>query len=126
MRFVILPLVTAAIAFAAADTARGQADSPVMEIVTFRLNPGVTDAAFLAAARGTAPMVAAQPGFLRRSLLRDDAGEWTDTVAWQSLAEAHAAAETLMADPGFAAFGAAIDMTSLRMRHLPILWQMGD
>jgi hypothetical protein len=125
MRFVILPLFAATIAFAAADTARGQGDGPVMEIVTFRLTPGTSDADFIAAAKGTERMVAAQPGFIRRSLLRDEAGVWTDTVEWQSLAQAHAAAETLMVDPAFAPFGAAIDMTSLNMRHLPILWQMG-
>jgi Antibiotic biosynthesis monooxygenase len=127
MRFVIFPLLAAAITLAPADTARGQTtDGPVMEIVTFRLNPGITDAAFLAAARGTEAMVATQPGFIRRALLRDDTGEWTDTVEWQSLTLAHAAAETLMADPAFAPFGGAIDMTSLTMRHVPILWQMGD
>jgi hypothetical protein len=126
MRFASLPLVTTSIAFAAADTARGRsADAPVMEIVTFRLNPGITDAAFLSAARGTKAVVAAQPGFIHRSLLRDDVGEWTDTVTWQSLAKAHAAARILMADPAFAPFGAAIDMTSVTMRHVPILWQMG-
>jgi hypothetical protein len=108
MRFVILPLFAATIAFAAADTARGQGDGPVMEIVTFRLTPGTSDADFIAAAKGTEGMVAAQPGFIRRSLLRDEAGVWT-----------------LMVDPAFAPFGAAIDMTSLNMRHLPILWQMG-
>jgi hypothetical protein len=127
MRFAILPLVTAAIAFAAADTARGQGiDGPVMEIVTFRLSPGITDAAFLTAAKGTAAMVAAQPGFVRRSLLRDETGEWTDTVTWQNLALAHTAAKTVVSDPSFAPFGAAIDMASLTMRHVPILWQMGD
>lgn len=128
MRFAIpAPIV----AFAAADMARGQSTDtpviePVMEIVTFRLTPGITDAAFLAAAMDTGAMVAAQPGFLRRSLLRDDTGEWTDTVAWASLAAAHAAAETVVHDPSFASFGAAIDMTGLTMRHVPILWQMGD
>ncbi len=124
MRSAILPRF---IAFAPADMAHGQSTAnPVMEIVTFRLTPGITDAAFLAAAQATQAMVAAQPGFLRRNLLRDDTGEWTDTVAWASLAAAHAGAETVVRDPSFAPFGAAIDMTSLTMRHVPILWQMGD
>ncbi len=126
MRFAIPAVLAACITLAPADAARGQAaDAPVMEIVTFRLNPGMTDAAFLTAAKGTEAMVAAQPGFVRRSLLRDDAGLWTDTVEWQSITAAHTAAEILMADPAFAPFGGAIDMTSLSMRHVPILWQMG-
>ncbi|MCU0803195.1 MAG: hypothetical protein MUD11_15800 [Rhodobacteraceae bacterium] len=126
MRFGLIPLFTATIAFAAADTARGQGDGPVMEIVTFRLTPGLSDADFMALAKGTAAMVAAQPGFIRRSLLCDEAGVWTDAVEWQTLGLAHAAAEKVMATPSFAPFAAAIDMASLSMRHVRILWQMGD
>jgi hypothetical protein len=126
MRFAFIPVLTATIAFAAADMARGQGDGPVMEIVTFRLAPGISDPDFIALAKGTEAMVAAQPGFIRRSLLRDETGLWTDTVEWQSLAQAQAAAEKVMAEPSFAPFAAAIDMTSLSMRHVPILWQMGD
>jgi hypothetical protein len=123
MRFAISPRIT----FAPADSAGASSTVvPVMEVVTFRLTPGITDAAFIVAAKGTEAMVAAQPGFVRRSLLRDDAGEWTDSIEWQSLAQAQTAAEILMANPAFAPFGAAIDMTSLSMRHTPILWQMGD
>ncbi len=125
MRFDLGTTFSANIAFAAADTARGQTDGPVMEIVAFRLITGISDADFMTMAKSTATLVAAQPGFNRRSLLRDDGGEWTDTVEWQSLAQAHAAAKAVMADPAFAPFAAAIDMPSLTMRHIPILWQMG-
>jgi hypothetical protein len=97
-----------------------------MEIVTFRLNPGVTDKAFLDAAKGTEAMVAAQPGFLHRSLRRDGTGLWTDVVAWQSLAQAHAAAAMLTDDPAFAPFGGAIDFNTIQISHTPVLWQMGD
>jgi hypothetical protein len=127
MRFALFPVLAACIAFVPADTARGEGGAgPVMEIVTFRLVAGVADAAFLAAAAGTGAMVAAQPGFVRRRLLRDEAGLWTDSVEWQSLGAAHAAAETLMTVPAFAPFMAAIDMSSLTLRHIPILWQIGD
>ncbi len=101
-------------------------DGPVMEVVTFHLIPGITDAAFLKAAKGTEIIVAAQPGFIRRHLLRDETGQWTDSVEWQNLAAAHAAAETVVTDAAFAPFGGAIDMSRLTMRHIPILWQMGD
>jgi heme-degrading monooxygenase HmoA len=127
MRTAILSLLASTITFAAADTARGQSThDPVMEIVTFRLVPGMSDADFLTAAKATRAMVAAQPGFVRRSLLRDETGLWTDTIHWQSLPQAQAAAAIVMADPAFAAFGAAIDMASIDMRHIPILWQMGN
>lgn len=127
MRFAPLFTLATTILLAAEGAARGQnAEHPVMEIVSFRLNPGITEAAFLAAAQGTAAMVASQPGFVRRALMQDAAGQWTDLVTWQSLPAAHAAAAAVMADPAFAPFAAAIDMGSLTMRHQPIRWQMGD
>jgi hypothetical protein len=126
MRFARLPLLASFVAFAPEGMARGETTAgPVMEIVTFRLTPGISEAAFLVAAKDTGALVAAQPGFIRRSLLRDDAGLWTDAIEWHSLTAAHTAAQTVTADPSFAPFGAAIDMTSLTMRHVPILWQMG-
>ncbi len=127
MRTALLPCLPACLALAPADSARaGTGTDKVLEVVTFRLVPGVTDAQFLAAASGTEVALAAQPGFVRRTLLRDDTGLWTDAVEWQGLTLAVAAARAVMADPGFAPFGAAIDMTTLRMQHLPIVWQMGD
>jgi len=126
MRFVFLSIFAACLTPAPADSARGEAGAPVMEVVTFRLVAGVSDAEFLRHARGTEAALAAQPGFLRRSLLRDDTGFWTDLVAWRSLTDAEVAAQAMMADPAFAPFLAAIDMASVRMQHTPVLWQMGD
>lgn len=97
----------------------------VAEIVTFRLLPGSDEAQFLTNARATDRPVAAQPGFLRRSLSRDDAGLWTDYVEWVDLASAQAAAEVVMTLPEFAAFAAAIDPQGMVMRHAPVLSQIG-
>jgi hypothetical protein len=127
MRFAYLPFFAATLTFAAADVSRGQsAESPVMEIVTFRLLPGISDADFLAAAQGTQALVAAQPGFVSRSLLHDDTGVWTDIIRWQSLPQALTAAQSVMAEPTFAPFAGSIDMTSISMRHVPVLWHMSD
>lgn len=114
------------LALAPADAARAEAGppGPVLEVVTFRLTPGVSEADFLAAARATEAPLRAQPGFLSRHLTRSDAGEWTDHVAWASLAQAMSAAEVVMAEPAFGPFMAAIDGASVRMRHDQILWQM--
>ncbi|NJS37796.1 MAG: hypothetical protein HC783_00955, partial [Rhodobacteraceae bacterium] len=52
MRF-ILPALSLMILLSPTDAARGEgaaAEGAVMEIVSFRLTPGATDAAFLAAA----------------------------------------------------------------------------
>ena len=62
--------------------------NPVMETVTFRLLPGTDSAAFLAAARATAPLVAACPGFVARHLTCDADGTWTDLVEWTGAGQA--------------------------------------
>ncbi|MEY3307096.1 MAG: hypothetical protein RLZZ413_1134 [Pseudomonadota bacterium] len=71
----------------------------VAEIVTFRLLSGTDEARFLADARATDRTVALQPGFLRRSLSRDDTGLWTDYIEWADLASAKVAAEAVMRLP---------------------------
>jgi hypothetical protein len=98
----------------------------VAEIVTFRLLPGTDEAAFLAAARATEAIVAAQPGFRRRSLSRDGAGLWTDYLEWASKPAALNAAQVVMSEPAFAPFAAMIDPQGMEMRHAPVVWQMGD
>ena len=108
------------------DAHSGGTANPVAiaEIVTFRLRPGTDEARFLADARATDRPVAAQPGFLRRSLSRDDTGLWTDYVEWTDLASATAAAQAVMGLPEFGPFIAAIDPDGMVMRHAPILLQI--
>jgi hypothetical protein len=95
-----------------------------MEIVRFTLVAGTSDAAFLAAAKGTEASLGAQPGFVSRSLTRAEDGSWTDHVIWSSMAMAMAGAETMMAEPAFGPFMALIDGASVSMRHDKIAWQM--
>ncbi|MDP3197922.1 hypothetical protein [Tabrizicola sp.] len=89
----------------------------VIEYVTFTLVPGTGEAAFLSAARSTEALVRSRPGFVSRRLSRGPDGRWTDAVTWASLAEAEAAAQAVMADPGFGPFMALIDGPSAAMRH---------
>lgn len=89
----------------------------VIEYVTFSLVPGATEAAFLAAAKGTEALVRRQPGFVSRRLSQGSDGRWTDAVTWASLAEAEAAPLVVMADPDFHPFMALIDGPSAQMRH---------
>lgn len=116
------------LALAAADAARagasGPVPGPVAEIVTFRLAPGTTEAAFLYAARAMGPRLAAEPGFLSRRLSAGADGRWTEHVAWASLAQAEAAAARVTADPAVQPFLMAIDPASIDMRHEPILINM--
>ena len=102
-----------------------QKDTRIAEIVTFRLAEGVTDAAFLDAARAMQPFVEAAPGFVSRTLSKGEAGSWTDHVLWTSMTSARTAAETIFADPATAPFAAAIDAKSVVMRHEPVLFAPG-
>jgi hypothetical protein len=96
-----------------------------IELVTFRLMPGTDRAAFVDSARRTEAAVRRQPGFLARMLTEGEEGTWTDIVTWASHADAMAAAEAVMSDPDFAAFGAMIDGPSVRISHSTLVWQMG-
>ena len=109
-----------------ADAHPGGTANPVAiaEIVTFRLRPGTDEARFLADARATDRPVAALPGFLRRSLSRDDTGLWTDYVEWTDLASATAAAQAVMGLPELGPFIAAIDSEGMILRHAPVLSQI--
>ena len=125
MTRLLLALPLALAGLAPADTAcAGGAAPPVAEIVTFRLAPGMTDPAFLDAARATGSLLAAEPGFLSRRLSKGADGTWTDHVTWTSLSEAEAAADRIMAAPEAQPFLAAIDPASISMRHEPILMTM--
>ena len=109
-----------------ADAARalGAQPAPVIEIVTFRLIDGADDVAFIEAARGTETLLRARGALVRRYLVRDADGLWTDIVEWTSMQDALSAAEAVMKEPDFAAFGAMIDPQTVVMRHAPVLWRM--
>jgi len=121
-----ITLAALCLCLAPADAYSGGTANPVAiaEIVTFRLRPGADEARFLADARATDRPVTALPGFLRRSLSRDDSGLWTDYVEWTDLASATAAAQAVMGLPEFAPFIAAIDPEGMILRHAPVLSQI--
>lgn len=92
-------------------------DSPVLEIVTFRLTDGTSDATFLKAAIALRPFLAASEGFRNRRLTKGADGSWSDVIEWQDMATAQAAAARIMAEPAVAPFLAAIAEGSVTMRH---------
>ncbi len=89
-----------------------------VEIVQFRLKPGVDEDAFLAAAADTQAAIARLPGLLARELLRGEDGLWVDVVHWRSEAEALAAAAAFATMPEVTSFVAMIDETTMTMQHL--------
>lgn len=94
--------------------------SPVLEIVRFRLRPGIDPEAFTADAARMDGWLATRPGFVRRRLGLADMGVWIDCIEWQDLATARAAADALMQEPTARPFLAAIDGGSVVMTHLDI------
>lgn len=91
---------------------------PILEVVLFRAKAGVSDEQVLQGSAQIQPWLAGAPGYLKRAISKDDSGQWVDIVHWRTLAEAHQAAEKLMAEPSAAAFMAVIDPESVTMLHV--------
>ncbi len=94
--------------------------NPVIELVLFRTRPDMADDAFLAAADGATAFLRECPGFLRRRLARGADGEWLDHVEWRSMADALDAAARIGDSPAAAAFMAAIEPSSVTLRHFTV------
>lgn len=91
---------------------------PILEVVLFRAKAGVSDEQVLQGSAQIQPWLAGAPGYLKRTISKDDNGQWVDVVHWRTLAEAHQAAEKLMAEPSAVAFMTAIDPESVTMLHV--------
>jgi hypothetical protein len=94
-----------------------------LEIVTFRLKPG-TEAGFVANNGLMTDWLARQPDFLSRQLGRREDGVWVDVVRWQSLEQAKAAADRIMAEIGGSEAVQAIDPASVNMMHAEVALSM--
>ncbi len=70
----------------------------LLETTTFRLAPGADAGAFLAADSEVQEAMSPQPGFLRRTTARGEAGEWLVLVHWDSAAHADVAPSPIPAD----------------------------
>lgn len=89
-----------------------------LELATFKARPGTDPAEVGLALASAQAWLAAQPGFLSRRLLRDEAQDtWVDEVAWRSAEEAHRAGEAFLSSPVAAAIDRVVDMGSFRCLH---------
>lgn len=93
---------------------------PVTETVLFRLNGGVSETDFLAAAQTVMTFVEAQPGFIRRRLSCTEDGTWIDTIEWASMTDAKRAAAAIGKADAATPFLTAIDGPSVRLMHSEI------
>lgn len=72
--------------------------SDTIELVRFRLQPGLTSADWLKANEKINDWMKAQPGFRFRSVSETDDGEWWDLVYWDNLEAAEAAGQKFGAE----------------------------
>lgn len=94
------------------------AGKPVVEMVVFSANKGVSDEAMNRAASSVLPALRKMPGFKDRAFSKLSGGKWIDVVHWQSLDSANAAAEKMMKNEKAAAFFALISQDDMKVVHL--------
>lgn len=107
---------TAAATVAYQQAAQAQGAAPVIEVVTLKLNDGVTAAQFDAVDREvqTTYMVK-QPGFLARESAPGSKHDWVVIVHWRSLADAEASMQSFSTAPAAARFMSMIVPDSMVM-----------
>lgn len=97
--------------------------SQVAEIVTFKLNDGVSDTEYLKLNLPSHAFSSNAKGYVSRQLSKGDDGTWTDYVLWETLEDAQAVQEQFMAQDFAPAMVGAINGETLTMCHQRVLWQ---
>jgi antibiotic biosynthesis monooxygenase (ABM) superfamily enzyme len=90
----------------------------VLELVVFKLHEGVPRDQFLGTNDAVSTWISKQPGFISRELTYDAEGDrWIDILWWETMENAHAAAEQAMTSESCTPMFALIDMESALMLH---------
>jgi hypothetical protein len=90
----------------------------VLELVVFKLKEGVTREQFVGTDEAVSRWIREQPGFVSHELLHDaDGDRWIELAWWETMEEAHAAAEKAMISETCAPMFAMIDEESSEMLH---------
>jgi hypothetical protein len=90
----------------------------VLELVVFSLKEGVSRDQFLGINDAVSTWISKQPGFVSHELVYDAEGDrWIELAWWQTIEEAHAAAEKAMTSDSCAPMFALIDLESALMLH---------
>lgn len=94
------------------------ADTAVVEVVTFKLKPGVTAEEFRPLDQEVERQYAMkQPGFVSREAAAGDKGEWLVIVHWRSAQDADASMAGFASAPAAAPFMSKIDSSSFSMKR---------
>ncbi|MCH8487325.1 MAG: hypothetical protein LAT75_10715 [Candidatus Cyclonatronum sp.] len=67
-----------------------------IELVTFNTKPEFDQREVKASLESLNAIVSTYKGFISRQLARNEDGKWMDLVFWESMEDAHAAAEAIM------------------------------
>lgn len=95
----------------------------VAEIVTYRLNAGVDEAAFMDLIDRSHDFASSCSGFIARHVSKGEDGRWMDHVLWASMEEAQAAAKAFPEQDFSPEFGEALEGPSIEVRHEHVVWQ---
>jgi hypothetical protein len=93
----------------------------VLEIIRFRLKPGVAEGDLLAANQPTLQFAERQPGYVRRRLARLPEGLYIDIIEWRDMDSAKQAAEVFHSAPECQDLMQILDMQSIVMDHPVII-----
>jgi hypothetical protein len=90
----------------------------VLELVVYELNKGVSREQFLGTNGAVSSWISKQPGFVSRELVHDAEGDrWVDVIWWETMEDAHAAAELSQTSESCMPMFGLIDMESALMLH---------
>jgi hypothetical protein len=116
--FVLTVAALAAASSANAVASEGPKVAAVIEIVRFKLAPGMTPQAFLALDQAVArEHVAKQSGFVRRESASTPDGEWLVIVHWASAADADASMASFASAPAATFFMKGLDVSTMTMQR---------
>jgi hypothetical protein len=92
-----------------------------IEIVNFRLNPGITDDEFIAETMSMERnFLGKLQGFLDRDTGKSADGEWVVVLHWASAEDAQASMDKFVGNEGTKSFTAKIDMSTFRMTRFEL------
>jgi hypothetical protein len=90
----------------------------VLELVVFRLRPGVARVEFVESNEPVSSWIAGQPGFISRDLSYEaESDRWVDVIWWETLGEAEAASQRALGSDTCAPMFAMIEMDDMLFLH---------
>ena len=117
--FSMLVIWAALFVFYLAGHAQKGTDMPiVIEIVKFKLAPGITATVFQPVDRAVkVHHVSKQPGFISRESATNEIGEWLVIVHWKSVKDAEASMASFSSAPAAQTFMSMIDASTMTMQR---------